>query len=209
MTKNQYLLFVDVECTGFPTRGGYLSHDILTWSGIITDRKFNIKDKITVKSRADSVQFWSEEAEEKHGISLLEAIRFQDPRNACLEIMSFLDPFRSEDNSPLIWVEHSLSWIDILFTQGLFIKNDLDYSLSRVVDRSFEISTIKLGRHFGEPKNDLKIWAEKLNFKLDHHNSASDAHCCYLILKHLANGDLTDEKAADFINLSKNKGNQS
>lgn len=190
-SKNKYIVFVDVETTGFPEQAGYIGNDLLSWSGIVTDTHLNILDKATFFSRPQCEKYWG--AEHIHGFSYKEAMRFPMPRSCCVNILKFLAPYKHEDNWPLLWVEHSLNWIDYLFTCGLFMRQDLLMTFHKVVRHDHALSTIKMARALGYKQNKLNEWADRLNIKLEHHNSESDVMACYEVYKFLLNhGELND-----------------
>jgi len=186
-TKNKFLIFVDVESTGFAYNGGSMKNDLLTWSALITDEKLNIVDKTTIKSKPTSKENWSYEAEEIHKITYHEALRFDKPELACEKILDFLTPYAHTHNWPLMWIEHSLNWIDFKFTRGIFYRYGDQFKLNRFISEKYRKSTIHLARELQYRENKLDNWAKRINFELDHHNSESDAMACYEVYKFLIN----------------------
>lgn len=193
--KKDYKIFVDTETTGFPEQGGWLGNDLLTWSGIITDKDLNIIKKTTLYSRPTNNYTWSDAAEEVHGISYFEAMNFPKQRQTVINIMEFIKDFRGN----IEWVEHSLNWIDWLFTFGLFYKHDLDEKFNLSFSSSYRFSTIKMARDLGYKKNKLDEWAKRLNIELVHHNSESDAMACYETYKYLVKNKNKQEGLFQFI----------
>ena len=173
----------------------WLRNDVISWSGIVTDKNLDIKDRLTVTCRPESIDNWSNQAQEVHGISYFEARTFQDPRKSCIDILNFLKPFKHENNIPMLFVDHSLFKFDLMFTHGLFIKQNLQFSMYKVIQNlpsSYE-GTIQLGRKAGYKKNGLALWADRLDKKLDHHNSESDALMCLEVYRYLNNNEDKDK----------------
>lgn len=185
-TRNKYKLFCDVETTGF----NWLSHCLLTWSGIVTDENLNILAKKKINFRPHGIETWSDEAEEVHGISYYEAMAFPERRKSCIDVLHFLKPFKHEDNWPLTFIEHSLQNIDINFTIGTFVKENLEFSLYKVIKLPHHQSTIKMARKAGYKKNSLDEWAKRIGFNLEHHDSDSDAMACLETYRYLTRNDL-------------------
>lgn len=164
---------------------GWLGGDILSWSGIVIDKNLNIVDKATFYSRPTSINYFDEGAVKIHGFNYLEALNNPEPRKTAIDILKFLKPFKTLHNSPLNWIEHSSDWIDWKFTLGLFLKQELQFSWYKVNSRDRRENTIYMGRKAGFEKNSLDVWAPRVDYKLDHHNSESDAYCTYLVYKYL------------------------
>lgn len=184
--QNKFILIVDTETSCFPDNGGWLAGDTLSWSGIVTDLDLNILDKKTVKLQPTNRKYWNEGAEKVHGFSYEDALcNHLHPKDGCIEIMKFLKPFKHKDNWPILWIEHSLSWIDFLFTQGLFFKNNLLHKSRMVLAHDFAFRTIPIARKAGFDKNKLNLWADRLGIELEHHNSESDAFACYKVFEYL------------------------
>ncbi len=179
--KKGFKLFVDTETTGFSEQGGWIGNDLVTWSGIITDHDLNIVKKETIYSRPTNIHTWSDEAEKIHGITYYEAMTFPTQREAMISIMNFIKDYRGN----LEWIEHSLNWIDWLFTFGLFYKLGFEQKFRMSFHADYRFSTIKMARERGFKKNRLNEWADRLKIKLDHHNSESDAMACYMVYKYL------------------------
>jgi len=179
--KKPFKLFVDTETTGFPEQAGWIGNDVLTWSGIITDSDLNILDKKTIFSKPNPKTPWNDEAEKFHGINYYQAMQFPSKKQAIIDIMNFIKDYKGK----IEWIEHSLNWIDWLFTFGLFYEFNLEAKFRLAFNSDFRFSTIRIARENGFKKNRLNEWADRLNIKLKHHDSESDAMACYEVYKYL------------------------
>lgn len=195
--KMRYKIFCDTETTGFPEKGGWLGNDLLTWSAIVADEDLEIVEKITVYSRPTNISTWSDEAEKHHGISFYDAMNFPEQSDAMENIANFVHPYMQNFD----WVEHSLNWIDWLFTRGLFYKENNDNGFYYLFKEAKRESTIKMARSKGYKANSLDIWSERIGFKLKHHNSESDAMACLEIYKHLIRNETQPKNLLNLMGL--------
>lgn len=177
---NAHIMICDCETTGFSDK----MHDMISFSGMITDFNLDIKDKITFYSRPKKER-WTEAAAKIHGFSLEEALKFPDPRKSAIELLHFLKPFKTEDNKPILFVSHDTSGFDYRFLKSFFNNTMLIESFWKVFKDDYRLSTINMGRSFGVDDNKLDVWAKKLNIKLDHHNAESDRDACFSVFKHI------------------------
>ena len=179
--KRKFRIYSDVETTGFcPIR-----NDVVSIALIVANENMEIQDKFCETVRPDFNKFYSEDAEKIHGFTKRKMKKFQDPRSLCINILNFLKPFKDEGDFPQLFISHSIGQFDYRFVEWLFRKQELQWSLWKVLDQSKQRSTIKAGRARGYKTNKLDEWAKRLGFDLQHHSAESDTMCCYEIDKFL------------------------
>ena len=166
-------IFFDVETTGFD----YLRNDIISCSMIKTDDSLNIREKLYETARPEFNEFYSTNAEEIHGFNKREMRKFQSQESFVDKIIKF---FGQELYN---LVSHTNNNFDYRMLLGSFLKVGKPHKLQYALIKNE--STIKLGRNAGYKKNSLDLWADRINFTLDHHNAESDTLCCYNVYKYL------------------------
>ena len=183
-----YLFFCDVETTGLDP----IRNDVITGTIIATNKKLEKLDEISFKCRPDFNKFYSEKAEEIHGISRDRMSKFPRRLETCIDIMNFLRPFLGRGKNPFIY--HANGAFDWNFLSWAFRKEDIGYSLYNIFDERLLISTIELGKIYKRKhkiplntRNDLKSWSELIKFDLKHHDAKSDTNACFELYKYLVN----------------------
>lgn len=176
-----YRIYCDVETTGFDP----IRNDVVSIALVVTDEALTIKGEFYETVKPDFNKFYSDEAEKIHGFSKSQLKKFQEPRKLCINILNFLKPFKDENNFPRLFVSHSLRQFDYLFMEWLFRKQNLHFSMWKVLSQDKQRSTIKIAREQGYKTNKLNIWAERLGFDLKHHDAVSDTRCCLEVDKYL------------------------
>lgn len=178
--NKSFYFFSDVETTGFDP----IRNDIVSLCMIVTDQNFNRVGMFYETCRPEFNKFYSEGAEKIHGFDRAQLESFQPRRNLCINLLHFLKEFRTPDKfHPYIY--HALKLFDFRFTDWAFRKENLHWSLYKMFDERFCESTIEMARDAGYSPNKLNHWADRLDFKLDHHNAQSDTECLVETYKYL------------------------
>lgn len=184
--ENPYLFFEDLETTGFSPK----KNAIIQLSGIIAkpiDGELQEVARFNEFCRPGKNDYWSEGAEEHHGIPYHKAIKFQEPRKMLIKFLHFLLPFKSEDNSPIKFVCHAKNKFDLKFTKELFIKEGLITSFDKVFNDDHYESTIDLAEKYksvtGLKNNKLDTLTSYFEINHNHHEGLSDALACFQIYK--------------------------
>lgn len=212
-TCRSNLFFFDVETSGScPIRNG-----IISMTCVVADSGLNIIETFQRKVRPPDLneKTWSMEAQAVHGISYNEVLNFMPNEQFCYEFLCFMVKYKRKDNFPLQFICHAndrgmlklhpytkkalggweiYPWFDYFFMEWAFRKSDAIYSFWKVFNTTNIVSTVKMGRDNKYKKNGLKLWAERLGFKLDHHNDLSDTLCCLEVYKYLTVGFLHEQK---------------
>ncbi len=178
---NSFVSVFDTETTGFSK----IDNDLISLSCEVRDFNWDLKDEITLYASPQSAKRWSRGAEKVHGFSYPEACNFQHPRKTCIELLNFFKPFKHERNHPILFVSHDNNGFDYNFMEWLYRYQDLQYSFWKIFNQEYRLSTIKMGKEKGYPKNKLNVWAERLGLELNHHEAESDRKVCSAVFKHL------------------------
>ena len=175
-------IYIDIETTGFsPTKNDPIEIAMIAADNFVIKETFMSKVRPTPKSFV-----WSYKAEEIHGYTYDEVAKFIPSYSVCVSINKFLSKNFTDDNNRLIC--HALPYkngefFDSKFIKMLFQKNNC--SELWPMEYTKKESTIVMGRNAGHKENNLKAWAERIGFNLEHHDPMSDALCCMEIHKYL------------------------
>lgn len=189
--NKKFIHFIDFETTGFDP----MRNSAIAFSSIVADKNtLEFKEQYTGYAKPESRKFWSKSAEEIHGISYDEAMLFPEPREAAINWLKFLKPYKDENNLPMITVYHGRANFDPRFAEAFFTKCGLLYSWRKVGSTKETESTVKLAKEYLEIKNyKLNTVCEHLDIELDHHEAASDTMGCYKIYKELKGREIISE----------------
>lgn len=192
--ESEFYIFSDCETTGFdPVR-----NDMISVSLIVTDSNHNIIDKYYDEIKPDFNKFYSEEAEKIHGFTKRDMKNFKPRKEACIDMLKFLKPFKDKNNTPRPFVFHALRNFDYQFLNWAFRKEELQYSLWKIIEGGNIFSTIEMARKAGYKDNKLNTWAKRLGVDFSHHLAEDDAKMCLNLYKHLiketGNDIFTDKK---------------
>lgn len=196
---------IDLETSGAcPIRNG-----IVSICAIACDENLNPIDEFVMKVKPTFLNSftWSAKAQEIHGFSYMEVMNNHINNDVfCYQFLLWLAKYKNENNASHNFICHASNtgwfnhkdkeqvwpWIDWNFLEHAFRKaflenrSEMVWSLFKIFNPTYCLkSTIKMGREAGYGKNDLKSWAQRINFKLDHHDARSDAYACLAVYKYL------------------------
>lgn len=179
--SSDFSIVVDVETTGFDKIGC----DVIHLAAVLIDKNLEIKAKFSEKIAPQSKKYWSMDAEKIHGFTFEQASLFRNPRDVCRDFLWWILPFKHSENRPLKFIYHANGYFDYQFTEWLFRKQEMQYSFWKCFNSRECVSTIKMAKEAGYKENSLDMWAQRVGFKLNHHNAESDSLCCYEVYKFL------------------------
>jgi len=132
-------------------------------------------------------KFISDESIKIHGFSRNQMANFQPRKDFLMNLLWFLNEFRTPDQTETL-VFHANGNFDWRFLDWCFRKEELHWSLYKMIDGTKLVSTLKMARDAGYSHNKLNVWADRLSFDLKHHDAKSDTECCMEIYKFLKRG---------------------
>jgi DNA polymerase III epsilon subunit-like protein len=217
---HRFTFYVDLETSG----GDPIRNDVIEICCLVTRRgEFEVIDKFHSYVRPEQINSvtWSQRAQEVHGITPAQAMTFPERRKVAIDFLNFLVPYKHEENFAQLFVCHAMAqsffdqkenetkWgmFDFNFLDWLFRKEKLNYSLYKVFNPTYLLSTIWLAQKLGygndqlyidgvpqytksgRPKkegNGLAIWSKRAGFELEHHKAESDTFGCLYVHKFLA-----------------------
>lgn len=197
-----FRIVCDLETSG----GDPIRNGIIAACFLVIDESDNVIDKFIryVRPADHTRKLWSLEAQGVHGISFEQVSGFMPNDQFCYELLCFLAPYRGLfpreficHANPKGWYDHQKHdwkiwpWFDYNFLEWSFRKaffgngSEMVWSMYKVIHPDYLISTVKMGKDAGYTKNSLNVWAERLGFKLNHHEMESDSYCCLETYKFL------------------------
>lgn len=198
----QFILSCDLETTGTSAAGS----DWITGSFAVLDyQSLQIIRELELKSRP---RFWSDEAAAVHGISLKDAIKFPDRKDALAKLIEFLPPYRSFDFLCHARAQNESGYFHFDFA---FLKYDFFDQLSIFEFRKYfndrdVISTHTMAKELqarkvipDEVSKGLSGLCAYFKIYLNHHDAKSDRRACELLyakLRGLYDGSC-DERGRD------------
>ena len=221
MAGSQHLFnfFCDLETSGScPIRNGVISATLL-----VCDHDLNVVDEFCSNVCPPDLKpaTWSLGAEGVHGKSIAEVSNYKPNDQFCYELLCFLAKYKHPGNFPQPFICHAsprgmlnfhpvtrkplggyqiYPWFDYFFLEWCFRKakfqngEDMSWTFWKIFTEKNLISTVQMGRDSKYRKNDLRTWADRIGFKLNHHDDRSDVYCCLEIYKYL-----TNLKAGNFV----------
>jgi DNA polymerase III epsilon subunit-like protein len=183
LINDKYIQFIDVETTGFDV----WRNSMIAFSSVIATKDgLEFIDQYTGYSKPESKKFWSDDAEKIHGFTYKEAMKFPEPRQAGIDFLKFLKPYKHDNNFPMLSVYHGAGNFDLRWCDAFFAKNKLWHSWQKVSSMKQIESTMYLAKSHMEADNyKLDTVCKILGIDLDHHKAESDALACFLIYKKL------------------------
>jgi len=201
-SRPRFKIVCDVETSGScPIRNGVISACFL-----IIDEHGNVIDEFIRNVCPPDLtrKTWSLEAQGVHGIPFEVVQTYMPNDQFCYELLCFLGKYKAETAldfichaSPGGWFDKVkgdwiiVKWFDYNFIEWSFRKakfqngREMVWTMFRVMDSRYLISTVQMGRDTGHKKNKLNLWAERLNFPLAHHDPTSDTYCCLAVYNYL------------------------
>lgn len=180
--------FVDLETTGFDS----WRNEILTLSiGALDYHSLEEIDSLELNFKPKNLSFWGKGAEEKHGISISEALYFEDKVSSTNKLINFLE--KHSKKGPQILVCHAFdmfsrnNFFDVSMLRVHMVKLNLETRFNRAI-RFFE-STDSYFREASRngyvktPDYKLPTLCQIYNIKLNHHEAKSDRVACQELYK--------------------------
>lgn len=183
--KSQFRVYCDVETSGFSA----IRNDVISVALVVTDNNMKVLNEFYETAKPDFNKFYDPSAEKIHGFRQRDMYKFQSRRSLCENMLKFLKPFKSDINTPNLFVQHALRQFDYMFIEWMFRKEDLQYLLWKVLRQDYQRSTITEARKQGYKNNKLNEWADRVGFDLKHHDALSDTYGCYEVDKYLLRKD--------------------
>lgn len=179
-SKKVHAIVCDLEYTCFDK----ISGDVICVGLVEVLEDLTIGRYEAFYSRPRSVKYFSDGANEIHGISFFKAMYFPKPFDNCLQILKWLEPLKDQFRIPLIF--HSNGQSDWRWLQSHFEKEGLKTSIQKAFADDLNISTLKMARenlvHLENHK--LGTICEYYDFDLDAHEVLSDAlGCAHIYIK--------------------------
>ena len=167
-------LAIDTEFTSFDKIAG----DLIVIGLVEILEDYTLGREQVFYSRPRSPKYYTEGAQKVHGISYFKAVKFPEPRKACIDILKWLAPLKEQ--FPLTVVNHANGALDFKWLEQLMRNNDLDTSFWRAFNEELVINTIKMAKEnlVGLKNNKLNTIAEHYMIELNHHEALSDARAC-------------------------------
>ena len=168
----------DTEFTHFDKIAG----DILDIGLVEILEDYTLGREFQTFSRPTSPKFFTQAAQEVHGISYFKAMTFPERRDSCMAVMNWLKP--RLEQFPLAFVYHGQGGLDHKWMQEHFRKEDLVNSWYKVFPEHLVESTLTMARkklkHLDNHK--LKTVTEYYNSPIiDAHTALPDARGCAII----------------------------
>lgn len=175
----------DCEFTCFDKLGG----DILSTGLVEVYEDFTLGREAEFFSKPESSKYFTEGAQEKHGISLFKAMTFPERRQSCLAILHWLKPILPM--FPLKFVYHGSGGLDHKWLQMHFDKEDLKASFLKAFPESKVESTMTLAREKLKQLPNLKLptLAAHYGVEMDHHKALADARATAQIYCKIMKGE--------------------
>jgi len=218
LNRPKFKVICDVETSGScPIRNGVISACFL-----IIDENCNVVDEFhrNVCPPDLTRKHWSLEAQGIHGITFEQVQNYMPNDQFCYELLLFLGKYRSDTAidfichaNPSGWFDKRegwkiIKWFDYNFIEWCFRKAkfangcEMVWSMYKVLDSKYLISTVKMGKEAGHKKNNLKVWSERVGFDLKHHDPTSDTYCCLEVYKHLRASNEQENDIGNKLSLS-------
>ena len=200
MNKKVIGISIDDEFTSFDMIGG----DLLTLGMVEVYEDLTLGREFYGEFKPRAAKYFSEKAEEVHGISYFKAMTFQDAEKTCMDLMQWLSPLM--DQFPLVTLfwgswNFDLKWIDITMERCGF-KSSFLKAFTQTKDS--HINVLKLAKqklkHMPLPKRGTEQDKKKGQYSLanvarfydmpvNHHNSLWDAKACAEIYCRIMKGE--------------------
>lgn len=164
----------DGEFTCWDAEGG----DLITFGMVEILSDYTLGRELLVRSQPRSAKYFTDRAQEVHGISYWKAMTFQSPKESCLEILHWMKP--NLERFPLEFVYHGNGNLDWRWLTAHFRKEEMEASIQKAFSKDRITSTVSMSRKNLKnlENHKLNTVAKHYNIELDHHNALSDARAC-------------------------------
>ncbi len=169
-------VFIDIETTGFPVFGA----SVIALGCVCDSPDGDDRGTFYETAKPTSKKHWSPHAEEVHGFSYKEAMKFQDPKLMLLNFMTFIDKYRNKDGWPMNFWYHGRNGFDFNHLFAMFFSAGWRVQFYKLFNYPYIYSTLDLVKSKVKiPKYNLKACCDYFGIELDHHNALSDAKACH------------------------------
>lgn len=167
-------LAIDNETTGFDP----IAADVISTGMVEILEDYTLGRKKAFYSRPRSTKYFSDGAQEIHGISYWKAATFPKAEDTCIEMLHWLKPLM--DYFPLTTVMHANGNFDLRFLDWHFRKSELLPSFTKAFSFEKTVNTIKMAKNNIVHLENFKLStvAKHYDIELDHHEVLSDTIAC-------------------------------
>lgn len=161
--------FIDVETSGFDS----IRNQVLTLACYVTDGEYNILGEHHGKFRPEGKKdiVWSTGAEEIHGISWEEALKFPTIQESSEAFCNFLKRF-----GDLIFVAHNMPY-DRRMLKGTLSRYDNHFDQYRTfIEYEDTVKLVKKSGLVSSKSKSLGAICKELGIEHNHHDAKSDAY---------------------------------
>jgi len=185
--KEVIALSIDDEFTSFDMIGG----DLITFGAVEIYSDYTLGREFYGECKATNAKYFTEKAEEIHGISYFKAMTFPEPKETMIRFLQWLHPLMDQFQLPIAYHgswDFDKKWIENTMKDHMLLGS---FHKAFYSNKDNDINVLKLARknlkHLPEPdpshdKNGKKIAhyglaniAKFYGLKLEHHNALSDA----------------------------------
>lgn len=186
----KYVQVYDVETSGAISKGG----GIISLGCVIANQKtLEVVDRITLYSKPPRLDdYWCKYAYNTHKLSRTEVQKFPAQSETVRKLMHFIHPYLKENEGPLPFIMHSVSFVDFNFIENMFMEEGLEESFEKLARKDLNVRTDLLFKEYRKTLGDthrtlsnLSYACEEFDFKLNHHEVESDTLGCHHILREL------------------------
>lgn len=160
------ILIVDTETSGFD----FFRNSVIELGALLCKDNGDVVSEFREFARPE-LAYWSNGAEEVHGISLDEALRFQSQSSMISKFADFIANYKNIKS-----IEHSNAFFDYKMIEYSFLKLDRLYEWRQcsMIDRA--VSTLKMARKRVDGPYKLSQLCKRFNIELvNAHSAIEDA----------------------------------
>ena len=171
-------VFIDLETTGFPVFGA----SVIALGCVCVTPDGEDGGTFYETAKPTSKKYWSKHAEEVHGFTYKQAMKFQDPKLLAVSFMKFINEYRNKDGWPMNFWYHGRNAFDFNHLFAMFFSAGFRTQFYKMFNSPHVYSTLDLVKNNVKiPKYNLQACCDHFGIELDHHNALSDAKGCHQI----------------------------